>query len=57
MNHESQKNIFNHNFHLFFPICEGKEFVLFQLLTIFDNLLKKLRMRGLDTVVSLQSST
>ena len=57
MNHESQKNIFNHNFHLFFPICEGKEFVLFQLLTIFDNFLKKLRMRGLDTVVSLQSST
>ena len=34
--------MFYHNFHLFFPICERKEFVLFQLLIFFDILLKKL---------------
>ena len=41
MHHDSQKNISYHNFHLFFPICDRKEFKLFQFLTIFDILLKK----------------
>ena len=35
MHHDSQKNIFYHNFYLFFPICRRKEFKLFQLLENF----------------------
>ena len=31
MHHDSQKNIFCHNFYLFFPICNRKEFKLLQL--------------------------
>jgi hypothetical protein len=32
MNHDGQKIILYHNFHLFFPICDWKEFRIFQLL-------------------------
>ena len=32
------------NFNSFFPVCERKEFKLFQLLTTFDILLKKIRL-------------
>ena len=35
MDHDSKKNIFYHNFYLFFPICKRKEFKLFQLLESF----------------------
>jgi hypothetical protein len=38
MHHDSQKFISYHNFHLFFPICDGKELGIFQLL---ENLKKK----------------
>jgi hypothetical protein len=36
MHHDdSQKHISYHNFHLFFPICDRKEFGIFQLLKNF----------------------
>ena len=35
MHHDSQKIVFHHNFHLFFPICDRKEFRIFQLLENF----------------------
>ena len=34
------------NFYLFDVTCKRKEFKLFQLLTIFDSLLKKIQLEG-----------
>ena len=43
MHHDSQKKIY-HNFHLLFPICDRKEFGIFQLL---ENLKQIVLMHGL----------
>jgi hypothetical protein len=41
-----QKKKNYHNFHLFFPVCKRKEFELFQLLTIFNILLKTIQLHS-----------
>ena len=40
--HDSQKIVFYHNLSVFFPICKLKELKLFQPLTLFHILLKKI---------------